>query len=255
MNTKKAIVSGFLCFFLISPVFSQRGEYEGGASFTKRIEYNLIMLYEVYNLRSKEEVEKLFFGDFNAPVEFFYNPSFRGASGFRIVKDSLAKSCTLEIKYVVNYEEAFKEAAENIRQIDIPQEMWDSLPKDLLQLMWDYNSNGAKGKRLYEELTKHLKVETRSFTVSDRFSELFYSKMVSFIDKFKGRGVPPTVLDGYSVVFRTVVEDEVWSLAIHMPNGEALKMADLCRQITTDAEKNEWDESKYIVLLDKFGEE
>jgi hypothetical protein len=105
-------------------------------------------------------------------------------------------------------------------------------------------------KRFYEELTKLYKVETRSFPVSDRFAAMLYNKMVSFIDNIKGKGIPPTVADGYSVTFRTVVEDEVWSLAIHMPEGEALKMADICRQIMADAESNELDESKYIELLE-----
>jgi hypothetical protein len=242
---KKVIVAGILYFFLIPTVFSRNGEYVGGASFIKRIEYNLIMLDGVYNLRSKGDVEKLFFGDFNAPVEFFYKPSFSGASGFRIVRDSLDKSFTLEIKYILNYEEALKEAGKNSRQTDVPERLLNSLPKDLLHLLREYNSNGAMAKRFYEELTKRFKVETRSFPISNRFAELLYNKMVSFIDDFKGKGVPPTVADGYSVTFRAVVEDEVWSLAIHMPNGEALKMADMCRQIMTDAEKNELDESKY----------
>jgi hypothetical protein len=248
---KKIIVFGFLCFFLISPVFSQRGKHVGGASYIKRIEYNPIMLYGVYNLKSKGDMENLFFGDFNAPVEFFYNLFFSSASGFRIMKDSLAKSCTLEIKYVLNYDEAFKEAAENIRQ-DIPQEIWDFRPKNFLHLLWDYNSNGDIAKRFYEELTKHFKVETRSFAVSDRFAELLYDKMLSFIGNFKGKGVPQMVAHSYLVSFRTVVEDEVWSLAIHMPNGEALNMADLCRQIITDALNGKPDEQKYMSVLDTF---
>ncbi|MDR1119414.1 MAG: hypothetical protein LBM08_00675 [Dysgonamonadaceae bacterium] len=117
---KKIIVAGILYFFLIPAVFFQNGEYVGGASFTKRIEYNLIMLDEVYNLRSKGDVEKLFFGDFNALVEFFYKPSFSSASGFRLVKDSSDKSCTLEIKYVLNYKEALKEADKSRRQRTVP---------------------------------------------------------------------------------------------------------------------------------------
>jgi hypothetical protein len=58
---KKIIVSAFLCFFLIPSVFSQNGEYVGGASFIKRIEYNLIMLDGVYNLRCGVEEREPFF--------------------------------------------------------------------------------------------------------------------------------------------------------------------------------------------------
>ena len=59
--------------------------------------------------------------------------------------------------------------------------------------------------------------------------------MVSFIGTFKTKGALPIMADGYSVTFRTVVEDEVWSLNIHIPQGNAFKKADLCRQIITDA--------------------
>ena len=74
--------------------------------------------------------------------------------------------------------------------------------------------------------------------------------MVSFIDNFKAGGMAPTISDGYSVKFRTVVDDEVWSLWIHEPQEIALKMADLCRQIITDGIANKLDESKYITVLD-----
>jgi hypothetical protein len=119
---KKMTVSSFLYFFFISSVFSQNGEYVGGASFTKRIEYNLLMLDGVYNLRIKGDVEKLFFGDFNAPVEFFYKPSFSGASGFKSRRQRTVPA---------------PESRANVEPINKTQPRQDSLseqriPKDLL---------------------------------------------------------------------------------------------------------------------------
>jgi hypothetical protein len=35
-----------------------------------------------------------------------------------------------------------------------------------------------------------------------------------------------------------------------MPGGEALKMADICRQIIEDADANKLNETRYITLLD-----
>jgi len=78
--------------------------------------------------------------------------------------------------------------------------------------------------------------------------------MVSVIVNYKAKGVPATVLDGYSLSFRAVIDDEVWSLRIRSPqrNNILLKMADLCRQIITDAIAYELDEAKYITVLDTF---
>ena len=88
--------------------------------------------------------------------------------------------------------------------------------------------------------------------IASRLAEKLYEKMVFFIDKFKARGVPPGIYGGYNVVFRNVVDDEVWSLDIHNPKGDALKMANLCRQIITDANANKLDISKYIIVLNTF---
>jgi hypothetical protein len=77
--------------------------------------------------------------------------------------------------------------------------------------------------------------------------------MVSFIDNFKARGTPPssTCTGCPSVTFSAVVKDEVWSLWIYEPQGNALKMANLCRQIITDVETNTLNESKYVELLNE----
>jgi hypothetical protein len=58
--------------------------------------------------------------------------------------------------------------------------------------------------------------------------------------------VCPEISDGYSVIFRTVADDEAWSLSIHMPKGDVVKMADLCRQIITNAKAKKPDEKKYF---------
>ena len=91
-----------------------------------------------------------------------------------------------------------------------------------------------------------------SFTVSDQFAEKMYKNMVSLIDNAKARGTQFLVIHGYEVTFRAVVEDEVWSLKIHMPSGDALRMSDLCRQILDDAKGEKLDVSKYIKILNDF---
>jgi hypothetical protein len=224
---KKTVIIFLLWGFFISFAFSQNGEHVNGGGFLKRIEYNIYALYTIYNFNSKDDVEKLFFGDFNAPVEFFYNPSFEaytgGPTGFRITKDSLNTSYILEYKYISNYEKVSREIS------------------DKYFGMWEKQK---------EEEIKLFKVETLSFPVSNQFAEKLYEIMVSFIDNFKSKGIPPIIVDGYIVTFRTVVDDEVWTLTIHEPRGNALKMSDFCRQIMTDIETNTFKEYKYVESLD-----
>ena len=180
------------------------GDHEGG-SFLKKIEHNRKGNGE-NNLDSKGDGEKQLLGDFNAPVEFFYNPSMLDKpSAFRIVRDSSANSYILEYK-------AFKETLVTVNDI----------------------------------------IVSRSFSISAQLAEKMYKKMVSLIYNIKAKGTQKFILDGYGVNFRAVVEDEVWSLIIHIPSGNAVKMFDLCKQICDDADANKLDEAKYIKILDDF---
>ena len=199
-------------------VQSQDFDHIDGGQYLKRIEYNILHrggeYTDVYNLRSKDDIEKLFFGEINAPVEFFFSPAYAGASGFRILMDSLNNSYILEIKYISNYE-------------------------------WVMGFNRS-------EWLKQYKVETKSFSISKQLAEEIYKKMVFLISNFKGKGVGPRFSGGWAVTFRTLVEDEVWSLRIHNPQENANKIAMLCRKIITDAIANEFDELEYINVLKTF---
>ena len=244
---KRTIIICLLEGFFFSFIFSQNGDHPDGGAFLKRVENNLYMKW-LYNLSSKGNVEKLFFGEFNAPVEFFHEPSFEGASGFRIVRDSLKKSYTIELKHVSNYEEAQKEASNKYELFGISD--LSSTPKDLCDKIREHNS--AMTSKYFEELPKLFRIETKALSIGDQFAEKLYKKMGSFIEKFKVKGLPNGIDDGYCVTFRTVVEDEVWSLWIHEPQGNALKMSNLCRQIIADAKENQLDEAKYISVLNTF---
>jgi len=212
---KSLVISIFFSWniFILSS-FSQNVFHQESGLFLKRVEHNMKALEETYNLDSKGELEKLLLGNFNASVEFYYHPSFEGASGFRVYKESLDKSNILKITYISNYREVIS-----------------------------FNQ---------EERLKRCKVDTNSLPISNQFAEILHRSMVVFIHNFKVKGLPVIFLDGYSVTFRVVVEDEVWSLRIHMPQGNAKKMSDLCRQIITDAQNSQFDESKYMSILNTF---
>jgi hypothetical protein len=230
---KKIVITSLLLGFFIPFAISQNGEHVDGGNFLKRIEYN-IYFSGIYNSDGKDNIEKLFFRDFNASVEFFHNPSFeasrKGPAGFRVVRDSLDTSYVFEIKYIPNYEKVYSE-------------------------VWDRYDTMVNSKEKYELIEKEwhrlFKIETLSYPISDQFARKLYIKMVSLIDNFKAKGVSPIILDGYIVTFRTVVDDEVWSLKIHVPQGNALKMTDICLKIMNDnIEAYTFKESEYTKLLD-----
>jgi hypothetical protein len=231
---KKTVITSFLWILFVPFAFSQNGDHVDGGDFLKRIEYNMYAMRTAYNFDSKGDIEKLFFGDLNASVEFFYEPSFEasvnGPVGFRVVRDSLDRSYVFEIKYISNYEDVYRKVWDRYRSMANSDEKYKLVKKEQIKLF---------------------KVETLSHPISDKFAEKLYKKMVSLIDNFKAKGVPPTIFDGYSVTFRTVVDDEVWSLKIHIPQGNSLKMADICRQIIAyDIETYTFKEAEYIKLLD-----
>ena len=103
LNMKKFIIILLINISLLNCVFSQNIE----GFFTKTIEHNLLSSGIGYNLKSKGDIEKKFFGNFNAPLEFFFNPgeeypSEVKTSGLWIIRDSLDKTFILEIKYIIN---------------------------------------------------------------------------------------------------------------------------------------------------------
>jgi hypothetical protein len=230
---KRFVIFVFLGCSLTSFVFSQDGVHAREGRFLKRIEHNKYM--SQYNLAGKEDFEKRFFGDFNARVEFFCNPS-REYSGFRIVRKG--SSYILEVKYVSNFKELEK------------------MFEDKLKAAWT-NHNFDEARKIGEEKERLYKVATRSVPISNHFADKLYDRMVSFIGNFEATEVDhpdivPVMRDGDPVTFRTVVKAELWSLYIPCPQGDALKMAHLCREIITDVRADKFSESKYIYEIESL---
>jgi hypothetical protein len=246
MNNKKLIITGLLWAINTHFSYSQYEEYNCDR-FLKRIEHNMRSIYH-YNLDGKSDIERLFFGDFNAPVEFAYLPE-GSDTGFRVVKDTSNTSYRLEIKYISNYKEAVKEA----RMIAPPPTGTSISPYEFFHMTEEKRNeitahNIAAFEKSRKERLKLYKIETQTLPVSDEFAEVLYEKMVLFIHNFKAKGVPPASVGGYSCSFRTVVDEEVWSLNIHMPKGDALKWSDFCRQIINDAITGNFDGINYELV-------
>lgn len=257
----------FACLVYLSSIpfaFAQEEDHLNSGHYLKRIENNIRGAIGNYNMRSKSDIEKLFFGDFNAPIEFCYSPSSEVdpciPSGFRIYRDSLNSSYVLEVKHILNYREAAEEATKEVKseqkrqELNIPISLFDSLPRDVSNKVWEYNqsiySHNVYYEMYFKELPKHFKVEIQSIPISNQFAEKLYTIMVSFIDNFKAKGLPLSSFDGYSVSFRTVVDYDLWSLSIHMPGGNANTMANFCMEIIKDVNEDNFEESRLLEFKD-----
>lgn len=254
---KKTLLTAVAAILFTQSGFSQITEVVGGRGrFLKTIEYNYAggeivdedwnLIGWHYNFRSKTDLEKIFFGDFNAKVEYFMLPPFTGAYGFRIVENPADSSYTLEVKHIANYEEVNEEMAEKYPSIgltlteirDMSREEKDSIGR---QNRINYRKRDEERLKLYE-------IETKSVPVTSLFAETLYGKVSKTIGTVKGIGVPAIVMDGDDITFRCVVEDEVWTLTIHVPKGDIRKLSDICEEIIKDVEADKFEESKYIGL-------
>lgn len=229
------------CLALYAQVIAAQSfaEPSEGGQFLKRTEYNFLAGGS-YNLKSKTDVEKLLFGDFNARVEFFVQPSFEGAYGFRIVQDSL-DNYLLEAVRISNWEKVEKELEADFPSKGIPVERLSTLSEKEIDANTKYNREVHVKRN--EARLKRYETDSRRLPVNQKFVEKLYSTVSKAIDNFKGKGVMPMITDGYSVTFRCIVEDEVWTLTVHMPGGYIGKLTGICEQIIKDAETNEPDES------------
>jgi len=234
---------------IIQIAFAQNGDHTEGGRFVKKIEYNFLAI-NYYNTSGKNEIEKLFFGEYNAPIEFFYTDEYHGHFGFRIIKDSTGLSNSLVVNFIINYHDAVKEAEEMFPLKSTILAKFDSENDINLEQVIRHNKI-MSAKRLEVLLTLY-KIENRIFKLNNFFAEELRKKTVSLIDNFKAKGVPSFISGGEIFTFRVVVEDEVWSLWIHEPTGNALKMAELCKQIITDAQANQLDEKNSLAILKTF---
>lgn len=257
----KNFVAFALVVLLHESAFSQKAEHVNGGAFTKTIEYNVAMAGVkdtdcVYNLKSKSVVDRIFFGVTNSPVEFVLETAFDGASAFRIVNDASGGVSAIEVMSLPDSEklvETVRILSAQVNPIHIPGGLLNSTSLTMNDMEKIGKHNKIAATALYDDsLYKPYRPKAISFKVSNELSEKLYAKMKRLIDGFKAEGIPPIIADGYSVTFRCVVEDELWTLRIAMPQDKALLLSDICRQILTDAQAGRLDESKYLKSLDQL---
>jgi hypothetical protein len=246
--------------------FSQQlkipADHVNGSHFTKTIEYNTSSGLRLidgngnespsYNTFGKSRLEKMFFGNVNAPVEYIFSPSYEvgePAAAIRIVKDSSSNApWMLEVKYITNWWEVLRNLEKKypLRGLTI-EEISTISHAEQEQIA---ASNREMTRKSSEERYELYEVKTLTFPlyhIGDRLCE----KMTALVVSFRAEGGQAIIGDGYTATFRCVIGDEVWTLSIHEPQRRALQMSNLCRQIIEDAmEGSEFDEWKYVRMLE-----
>lgn len=226
-------LAALLILILFAAQEASEARHNGGR-FLKRIENNYTnsirviekdgSVHGMYNLDSKSEMEKRFFGDFNAPVEFFIAPPFEGSSGFRLYRDSTG-GWVLEAKRMTNCREAEEE-----------------LTKD------------SPLMRLSADTPERYRIEARSIGIGDTLAQRIYDCTTRIIDRHTGGGYPDMVFDGEQITFRCVVGYDLWTLTLHAPrDNKAAKAAELYRRLIDDIQAGgPIDEKQYIDWLDLY---
>ena len=216
----------------------------------------------VDNIESKSPLEKVLFGNTNAKVEFVVEPSFEGAYGIRVIKDSSETSSSLDVKRIINWKEvekqmqkAFPVKGYTIQELNAKIAEREKMSEEEREL--SILKSRIRNEKREKESLKRYQVHTFIIPISDLFAEKLYAKFVSFIDDFKAKELEPNLLmgDGETTVFRCIVDQEIWTLSIPFKTEEkARELSDLCKQIVEDAEAGRFDESKYIGSLE-YGKE
>ena len=216
----------------------------------------------VDNIESKSPLEKVLFGNTNAKVEFVVEPSFEGAYGIRVIKDSSETSSSLEVKRIINWKEvekqmqkAFPVKGYTIQELNAKIAEREKMSEEEREL--SILKSRIRNEKREKESLKRYQVHTFIIPISDLFAEKLYAKFVSFIDDFKAKELEPNLMMGVgeTTVFRCIVDQEIWTLSIPFKTEEkARELSDLCKQIVEDAEAGRFDESKYIGSLE-YGQE
>ena len=146
----------------------------------------------VDNVESKSPLEKVLFGNTNAKIEFVVEPSFEGAYGIRVIKDSSETSSSLEVKRIINWKEvekqmqkAFPVKGYTIQELNAKIAEREKMSEEEREL--SILKSRIRNEKREKESLKRYQVHTFIIPISDLFAEKLYAKFVSFIDDFKAK--------------------------------------------------------------------
>lgn len=199
------------------------------------------------------DLERLFWGDQYAQVEYLIIPSFEGASALRILPDPTTNGSILEVKHITNWGEEQDKLYEEFPGISLTSQHMSMIPKETFDLIVKHN-NSMIYKRFKKSLNLY-KIKTKQIPVNDRFAKQLYSTLKKVIAASeKEKKIPFLMGDGERNILRCVVGDEIWTLnySYETSDGNIRKISDIYKQIIKDVEAGNLDESKYRKILDKL---
>lgn len=227
----------------VSTVFAQEINRDLAVRYTKTIEPNRLDSSD--SMDSKTGLDKRFFGDFNARIEYLHNPK----TGLRVYKLPGATSFVLEVKWVSNYKEVNEQLNKEFPMKGISINDISSISKEESDRITAHNRDMLA--KTFAERLKRYKIEAITAPISDSFADGLYDKTVSLLRTALPVGKSPeAIFGGDMVTFRCVVDDnEVWTLRYHVPDGEYKTLSDLLQAMIADVEAGTFDENKYIEAL------
>lgn len=260
MKNNVILIFMFTCNFIMP----QPIKHTNGGGYLKTIEYNVVHQgvteeANVYNLEHKSVIDRLFFGTTNSFVEFIFEDSPEGSnesSAFRIIKNRKNESYQLEVMRLENLHDVYYNKLKNVlleksTPIVIPFWLSTIISRETENQVRVHNKQVALYKN-NDELYKPYRPEPLKLQIEKELAEALHNKTSMLIENFKGVGIPLNINDGFKVTFRCVMDNELWSLSIHHPQGKALLFSNLFRQIISDSFDDKLNETKYLNLLDEI---
>ena len=228
-------------------VFAQEFRIDSSVRYTKTIEPNRLDASD--SVSGKTGLDRRFFGDFNARVEYLLEPSFSPTLGLRIYKMPGDTSFVLEAKRVSNYQEVNEQLRKEFPLIGISINDISSISQDESNRITAHNLDMMA--KTFAERLKRYAIEVKSTPIHDSLANKLYDKATKLLRSALPVGKSPyTIFDGETATFRCVVNDNaLWTLRYHVTEGEYKALSDLFRQVIADVEEGCFEEGKYIQSL------
>ncbi len=239
-------------------------DHTGGGQYLKTIEYNVLHPGVTeegnrYNLEHKSVIDRLFFGTQNSFVEFVFMDSPEGSNeavAFRIIKKQQDNSYELEVMRLQNVLDAYYKklkyvVSEKTTPITTPFWLSTAISNETKDQIKEHNKQAAHLKNS-DDLYKPYRPAPLKLQISKEFAEQLHKRTSMLIENFKGAGVPLNITDGSEVTFRCVMDDELWTLWIHCPQGQVRRLSEFFGKIIADGYDNQFDESTYLNLLQEI---
>ncbi|MDO5571327.1 MAG: hypothetical protein Q4F97_07665 [Bacteroidales bacterium] len=131
----------------------------------------------------------------------------------------------------------------------LPNELKRNIPLSTQEKILEHNKNLYKIKN---EIYKPFYPKRKAYNISKKLAEEINIKTAFLIRNFKAIGTLTAILDGETYTFRCIEEDELLTLKVSMPKDKPLLLADILCKMMNDVRNNQFNENKYLQMLDEI---